>query len=172
MSEAKPKALQTISLEQLDPEQIRELEALPPRELNATHGIALWLNGYSLRGAARESGCPTSTLRLKIERSGTTKDDRAQIADIAVAHASTIEYESFRQLRDALHDGDISPGQLPVVWGIAQDKIARHLTHAKNPDKSDAVADLIAKLHNQGGGKATVSVEVESTRTIDVEPSE
>lgn len=169
MSRSKPAALKTISLDQLDPEQIRQLQALPEPKQKLAHGVALWLNGYSIRGSAREAGCPAETLRLAIGRFGAAKDARAQIAEIAVDHASTIEDESFRQLRDALHDGDISPCQLPVVWGIAQDKIARHLTHAKNPDKADAVADLIQRLHNQGGGEATVSVKIEPGRTIDVD---
>lgn len=96
------------------------------------------------------------------------------------AQAMDLAQEAGAQLGEALLARQLAPGQLPVVYGIAADKVVnmrRVEAGAVRGDASDLVGQLLERLHGQGGGAVAVKLEVSASgaaqsRVIDVEATE
>ena len=85
-----------------------------------------------------------------------------------------ISFKAGSRLEELLDDTNekFTGNQLAVISGISTDKVAKF---AGNGDQGhSAAAQLLAKLHAQGGGKITVTAEVAdpADRAIDVTPKE
>jgi hypothetical protein len=158
----------------------RKLKKLHPWEKKKLRGLALWRAGDSCAEAARKVKMNAKTLQTLTKRDQEGRDDvRAIIQPLAVE----IAMESGRQTLEALHAGEVKPTQLPVVFGIATDKLER-LNRMQAQAAQSPLGQLMEMLHAGGkvtlegpGGEAEVTVphtrrssEADS-RTYDAEKS-
>jgi lambda repressor-like predicted transcriptional regulator len=145
---------------------------LPMFERRLAYGIALRQNGYSYRAAAEESGCNESTLWNRCKQLS-QPDMEGMISD-AIGMAHDIMQESGRQTHEALREGRISDQQLPIVYGIATDKISRLSTAMKGAQTRDGLGEVLGRLANAlGDSKVELTIEPAAVdaKAIDVTPS-
>lgn len=133
-----------------DKRLLRRMRKLPAWEKKKLQGLALWRAGWSAAAAARKVGMKPSTLQrlTSMDREG-----RQDVQELVKPLAVEIALESGRQTLEALHEGQVKPTQLPVVFGIATDKIERLGRMATQAEQSP-LGQLMEMLH--AGGKVTV----------------
>lgn len=135
----------------MTPEEQSALQALPDRQRRIVHGLALWRGGWSIRAAARECGTPPSTLHdhTRSDAIGRTTDVRALVEPLTLK----IALEAGQQTLEALHEGSIPPQTLPIVFGVAVDKLSR-LAAMDGAAGASPLSKLMELLHT--GGSVTL----------------
>lgn len=144
--------------------------------------MQLRAKGISWRAAARELGVANGDLWRACAIRGiggagdTSRDDpegvrqrKAQIRD----RWFHIAIEAADQLADALDQQQIPPTSLPIVAGIASDKLAL-ADRWREPAvrEHDWLAGIAEKLASIGGGTASLTIEVEPARIVEAKLTE
>lgn len=153
----------------LEPHQRKAIEALPEYEREIAEGLALWLAGHSLRRASEISGCTYGTLRNRQIKLGLTEDDRNKNLETLEPLFNAIANEAARQQLEALYEGEYKPSQLPIVMGVAADKLYKGAQLRQGqPERRDPLGDLLERAK---GRITRVSLNLEyDDETIDVTP--
>ena len=148
---------------------------IPLNDPNIAKALALWQQGHSIRGAAAQCGVHHVTLfrRVRDLKQREPQNERQEIALAALREARAIQLEAGRQTLELLQAGEIKPSQVPIVWGIASDKISRLIERGTETDKTPGAAklfDLLAqggKLTLEGPGSAAESAS-KSSQVIEI----
>ncbi len=163
-------------MEQSEHEKVQKaLAQMPPEKAAIAEGIALRLQGYSYRKAAEIAGCNHETLRRNVQKLGVSERDINQMVRDGAALAYEITDEAGRQTIEALQEGRLKDSQLPIVYGIAMDKLTRIQAQYRGEAAAGALEAVISKLSDALDGK-TVSLTIEpappDAEAIDVTPEE
>jgi hypothetical protein len=142
-----------------------------------TRALQLRAQGLSWRKVAAEVGVNDGNLYTVLQRRGigdTLQHNESEAASQRKAELRdrwhAIATEATDQLREALGAGEISAGQLPIVAGIATDKVAlADRWRDPQPREHDWLTGVATKLAEYGGGSATLTIEVEPARVVDME---
>ena len=129
--------------------------------------LSLRLQGYTWRAIGAELGCDHNDIykRTKPYEMLLSQEEGYQTLK---AKAMSVALEATAQVSDALVAGEIPKQSLPVVMGIAVDKVAR-LLQAERPQENheqNPLLAMLAKIHESGG---TMKLEVTQPKTMDVE---
>ena len=155
-------------LAELMPELPAKIRVLEPRQQKLVMGHALWKYGrYSLRKAAALVGlehhqrlCDYNRKMARQEGAEGRMDEAEALAFEAVQHA-------WRQMNQHLADETYDKGSLPVIAGIAFDKLTKG-QQIRKPAPPDVLSELLQKLGSDGG---SVEVTVKpNASAIDVTP--
>ena len=164
-----PKDILAAAIATLPEEQQASIQAMPEKERRMAHAIALWGCGHSLRFAAGNAGVPTKTLHNTIQRHELARDKTLERLEPLY---DQIAQEGARQQIEALYEGEFKPSQLPVVTGIAADKLVKmaelRRTHTDRPNQ---LADFFEQLAKRGVKRVSLDIETEDP-AIDVTPKE
>ena len=150
-----------------------ELLANIPEQVKAA--LALRAQGRSWRKVASELGHSNhKDLYLEV-RSWDHLVRQSEKWESVVSQALEIAQEAGAQLQESLLEGSVPTASLPVVYGIAADKVANlkraEAALAQRAPQGDGIAaEMLARLQAQGGGSATLTVEVSAPPSIDVTP--
>lgn len=152
---------------------LEQISRLRPPERALCEGLALWLSGRSLAKAAKQAGCPPTTLRDRIKAAGFTDYDRSKLPALAEAQAAHLAEEASRLLMERMGENgeDLTAMELNVIWGTATDKITRLATTTRSEADGARIASVIAQISQSLAG-STVSLRIEpGPETVDVTPT-
>lgn len=152
----------------LNDEERRQILSLPEKEQRYLYGIALWLNRHSLREAARLSGIRDHTsLLYRIRKLHLNDFQRNHIAEKVGDMAGAIADEAGRQTLEKLHEGTFSDAQLPVIYGIATDKLVKAAQIGQPKDTGGELHKVLEMLQEQGGGQVTLGYQPGHERPVE-----
>jgi hypothetical protein len=121
-------------------------EELPEFERRLAYGMSLRANGYSIRKASEMAEVAPRTLYDRWKRAGLPNPDMNRIMREAVLMAHEIVQESGKQTHELLIDGEVSTQQVPIVYGIASDKISRLGQVARSAVSSNVLGTALGRL--------------------------
>jgi len=142
---------------------LEKLSKMPPEEQRLAHGIALWLNGYSISRSAKLADCPYSTLWVRLQKSQLMESDRVKFSALAEAQAMDLAGESHRLLREKLINPDekLSAGELNMIWGTSIDKVTRLQQIGQRETEGHAIEGILSKIASAIDGK-DLTLKIES----------
>ena len=148
-------------------------QARPPELVE--RALALRLEGHSWREVARRIGGTSDASHLwkmcaPYER--LLKSDAAY--ETLKASVMAVAQEATAQTYEALVGREISAQQVPIVMGIANDKVAKHMSERAPVDVGGMVASVLDRLQAGGGGSVKLEISTGPASpqavTLDVTP--
>ena len=150
-----------------------ELPSQSPVPERVVKAIALSLEGKTWRQIGAELDYDHSSL-WKLCAPYLTMLKQEDAYNALKRSVMALATEATSQTMDALIEGRISDASLPILMGIAHDKVAKHMSERAPVDVGGMVASVLDRL--QAGGGGSVKLEITSgpaapqAVTLDVTP--